>query len=38
METYATGLMAAITFPVAFGIARLCLEGVLHLIHGRAGK
>ncbi|HWQ56931.1 MAG TPA: hypothetical protein VN442_24800 [Bryobacteraceae bacterium] len=30
----ATGLMAAVTFPLAFGIARLCLNGVLHVIHG----
>jgi hypothetical protein len=27
-----TGLMAAITFPVAFFIARACLNGVVRLI------
>ena len=27
-------MMAAVTFPVAFGLARLCLQGVLHVIHG----
>lgn len=33
MESYATGFLAAMTFPVAFGLARLCLEGVLHFMH-----
>lgn len=36
LGTVATGLMAVVTLPIAFGIARLCLNGVLHLI--KAGR
>ena len=27
-------LMAAITFPVSFYLARVCLRGVIHLVTG----
>lgn len=42
MKTYelgifGTGLMAAVTFPVAFGIARACLAGILRLMK-RGGR
>jgi hypothetical protein len=36
--TVATGLMAVVTFPIAFGIARLCLKGVLRLIQAGRGQ
>jgi len=32
------GLMAAVTFPLAFALARLCLNGVLHLIAPGRGR
>ena len=34
----AGGLMAAVTFPLAFVLARLCLNGVLRLIAAGRGR
>ncbi len=38
MELILNSLMIAITFPVAFLLARACLNGVLAVIHRADGK